>query len=410
MDPIWKNTNSVCEINQIQIVWLENSVPKPELGYDSRINSLRNCIDSIDSEIWKKVRWYINNYDFIVEGPIINRAFYKFWEIIQSFHLLEPNFEKIVCLAEAPGGFIQGTNYYYNSLNQKKDKDNNLEKDGFIQVKNKKKKKNVPMIYSMSLNKSHPLYKNYNLPSYNENVIKSNVKIFYGNDGTGDITKEANLNLFKSILRGSPEQSRLPEQSRVDFISADGGFDEGNDFNNKEQLHYILFLTEIIYGITLLKENGNFLIKFFDTFTDTSLDLLWLLSSCFREMYIYKPYTSRPTNSEKYIICKGLLKISESFKDNLNKIFQEINQKNKKESSKYISFRLFEEHQIPERFRKMIFLINQTILNGQCHFLQEAITLCYDTNFSTNFDQLKDSATIARKESFNKWALLFKKS
>ena len=395
MEPIYKNENKGATFTQLKIVEKkkEYNDPKVELGYDSRINSLRNCIDTIDPEIWKKVRWYINNYDFIVEEPIINRAFYKYWEIIQTFNLLDYAFERIICLAEAPGGFIQGTNHYYSILNKNLHSSSKMgDSDGFILARGKKKRSKVPTIYSMSLNKTHPLYKTYNLPSYNDNVIKSNVKILYGDDRTGDITKLENIDLFKSILG----------EDKVDFITADGGFDEGNDFNNKEQLHYTLFFTEITYALLFLKESGNFIIKFFDTFTDTSLDLMWLLANFFKELYIYKPYTSRPTNSEKYIICKGFLGISTDLQNDLVSIFSEIN------SSKCMSFRLFNNHEIPDRFKNTIFLVNQTILNGQCHFLQEAITLCYDSNFSQNFVDLKNKTIISRKENFRKWKETFK--
>lgn len=248
----------------------------------------------------------------------------------------------------------------------------------------------------MSLNKNHHIYKNYNLPSYNENVIKSNVKIIYGEDNAGDITKLNNIHLFKTLFKGT----------KVDFVTADGGFDEGNDFNNKEQLHYNLFLTEIIYGLIFLNKKGNFLLKFFDTFTETSIDLLWLLANCFKEIYIYKPYTSRPTNSEKYIICKDFLGISESLETDLISIFTKINQPSMS-SSKYNSFRLFENNSIPHAFKNMVFLINQTILNGQCHFLQEAITLCYDTSFINSFGVIKNKMVSTRKLKFEEWKKRF---
>ena len=57
------------------------SVPNEKYGYTKYLNICRNKIDNIDSDIWKKVRWYINVYDFQVKDPIVNRAFYKYWEI-----------------------------------------------------------------------------------------------------------------------------------------------------------------------------------------------------------------------------------------------------------------------------------------------------------------------------------------
>ena len=45
--------------------------------------------------------------------------------------------------------------------------------------------------------------------------------------------------------------------------------------------------------------------KMFDLIHINTLQLLYILRLCYNEVYINKPVTSRSTNSEKYIICKG---------------------------------------------------------------------------------------------------------
>jgi hypothetical protein len=52
------------------------------------------------------------------------------------------------------------------------------------------------------------------------------------------------------------------------------------------------------------KVGGTFLIKFFDTFTRISIEMLYLLSTVYEEVYVIKPHTSRRANSEKYVVCK----------------------------------------------------------------------------------------------------------
>jgi 23S rRNA U2552 (ribose-2'-O)-methylase RlmE/FtsJ len=385
MEPIWNSSENVIKrifpkFNQ------EYAIPKTSLGYDSRINSLRDCIDSINPEVWKKVRWTINNYDFVVEDPFINRAFYKYWEIVKTFRLLENDYQTILCLAEAPGGFIQGTNYYFGQL-IKKNRKKEVNEDGFMVIQKQRK---LPKIISMSLNKSNPLYSSYNLPSYNTAVIKSNVTILYGKDNTGDMCNPENLEYMKEVV-----------SEKVDFITSDGGFDEGNDFNNKEQLHYTLFFTEITYAFCFLKPGGNFIIKFFDTFTNTSLDLLWLLASSFKHFSIYKPYTSRPTNSEKYIICKNFLGANDQLLDDMKNFMKVLYNLKSSSDSDYRSFQLFDS--IPELFKGTIFMINKTILDGQCLFLQKAINLSTNNDFIYNFDKIKDKTVKERSENFKNW-------
>jgi 23S rRNA U2552 (ribose-2'-O)-methylase RlmE/FtsJ len=400
MEPIWK-TKEYKEISISPIFDTKWSIPKSDLGYNLRINSLRNCIDTINPDIWKKVRWSINNYDFVVEEPIINRAFYKYWEIVHTFNLLEKHSisPKVLCLAEAPGGFIQGTNYYYTKKIKEMRGKKEIGEDGFIK---RVKAINLPQITSMSLNKSHPLYKAYNLPSYNIGITKHNVKILYGEDDTGDICNPKNFKLLKEMFTGSA--------GKTDFITADGGFDEGNDFNNKEQLHYPLFLVEITYALHLLNRDGNFLIKFFDTFTETSLDLLWLLASSFKEFSIYKPYTSRPTNSEKYIICKGYLGVTDSVLQTLENLLEKLYtlKTGSGDKGSYLSFRLFSDNDIPVLFRGTICKVNEAILEGQCHFLQRAINLSTNSDFIFNFDKIKDSTIRERNHKFREWKEKFK--
>ena len=55
----------------------------------------------------------------------------------------------------------------------------------------------------------------------------------------------------------------------------------------------------------MLREGGNFVCKLFDLFTPFSVGLVYLMSFCFERIAIFKPVTSRPANSERYIICQG---------------------------------------------------------------------------------------------------------
>ena len=43
----------------------------------------------------------------------------------------------------------------------------------------------------------------------------------------------------------------------------------------------------------------------FDTFTQVSIEYLYLLSILYDEVHIVKPNTSRYANSEKYVVCKN---------------------------------------------------------------------------------------------------------
>ena len=379
--------------------------PKVEYGYNHSLNDYRNKIDVIDNEIWKKIRWYINEYDFIVKYPIINRAFYKYWEMINEFDIFGEyniNSDIILHCAEAPGGFIQGTNIYlqieksHHLLNNESTKDKvEIDDEGFTKYIPKKKlsKKNNYKIYTISLNKDIPKYKMFNLPSYNKIVLNKHVQPLYGKDSTGDINNLQNIDYIENVTFNN----------HFYLVTGDGGFDEGCDFNNKEQLHYQLILNEIYAAIKLQKKNGHFILKMFDIFTDTSLHLLYLLNICYKSVHIYKPVTSRPTNSEKYIICKGFQLNSEDkelFLSQLRSISETFVSKQNNTKTCY-SFTLFEK--IPDEFIENIKNINLELLNRQCVFLQKAIHLCNDQDFLQKYDIEYTKSSEYRKNTFKKW-------
>ena len=52
------------------------------------------------------------------------------------------------------------------------------------------------------------------------------------------------------------------------------------------------------------KQGGHFILKVFDIFHQSSVELIYLLSCFYERVYIIKPHTSRHANSEKYIVCK----------------------------------------------------------------------------------------------------------
>jgi hypothetical protein len=398
------NTSQNCTIDiQVHETYIPQQ-PCESFGYDSRLNKFRNFIDNIKPENWKKVRWYINEYDFLVKDPIINRAFYKYWEIINEFEIFESYKEMDIILhcAEAPGGFIQGTNIYLQidtsdvQLISKTQVTNHQDEDGFIPVtnrKNRKKNKKEYKIYTISLNKDLPQYKTYNLPSYNKNVINKHVCVTYGKDNTGDINNWENLNSI-----------RFMANSLFFLITADGGFDEGTDFNNKEQLHYGLILSEIYGAVRLQQIGGHFILKVFDVFTETSVHLLYLLSLCYKEVNIYKPKTSRPTNSEKYIICKNF-KISDSERDQILRNLVQLSNKLKTTKSKYISFTLFSE--IPDSFIQKIYHMNKSLLTKQCNFLEAAVKLCNDSAFIEKYDNILAESIENRKNVFRDWEEIY---
>ena len=82
-----------------------------------------------------------------------------------------------------------------------------------------------------------------------------NIILEYGKDNTGDIMNPENLRFIREKYGNS-----------MDLVTGDGGFDFSVNFNDQETSASKLILAQIIYAIFLQKENGSFMIKFFDIF------------------------------------------------------------------------------------------------------------------------------------------------
>ena len=101
------------------------------------------------------------------------------------------------------------------------------------------------------------------------------------------------------------------------LVTADGGFDFSIDFNKQEQMSYRLLFSQIVAAISIQKQGGHFICKFFDSYTPMTTKFMWLLNCLYDKIIITKPFTSRPANSEKYIIAYNFQGVSEVYLQSL---------------------------------------------------------------------------------------------
>ena len=137
------------------------------------------------------------------------------------------------------------------------------------------------------------------------------IHIHEGADGTGDILLRMNQDAFAEVAAGAH------------IYTADGGFDFSADYNAQEDNIFPLLLAEFIIGLQTLAVGGCMVIKCFDTVEPATLDLLWIVSRCFREWVLVKPRTSRAGNAERYFVGKGRLPFIEDSVAFLQRIQEE---------------------------------------------------------------------------------------
>lgn len=132
-------------------------------------------------------------------------------------------------------------------------------------------------------------------------------------DGDGNIYDPHNLIAFRNhVLEHTKKCSNHPVSepcttdcsSGVHFVMADGGFSVEGQENLQEILSKRLYLCQFLTALGILRVGGHFVCKLFDIFTPFSVGLIYLMYRAFEKVCIFKPNTSRPANSERYLVCK----------------------------------------------------------------------------------------------------------
>ena len=209
----------------------------------------------------------------------LSRSYFKMIEMLQVsqfFERLPKNSQKIrsTHVAEGPGGFIEAF--------LEKAESNRLKVQRSYAITLKPTDNHVP-----GWRRSHQFLQRH-----------SEIKIHYGVDGTGDIYVPENQISF----------IQLHDSFKSQLFTGDGGFDFSTDYENQEKSIYPLLIASALIGIQVLASDGTLILKLFDVYSSVTQYFLRAVTACFKEWCLYKPATSRPCNSERYLICRGFRK------------------------------------------------------------------------------------------------------
>ena len=254
---------------------LEKEKVNIDIFHDYHVNKEKSDFYNLSIKFLDKLKLYSKEVQkkVHVSGSITN-AWMKCWEMINVFDLVPKDHSKeftIFCNAEFPGAFILALNHY---------------------------------IKTETVNKEYEWYANSLWPDNHKNkeIFKDHFKLYekYQDkwlmtpENTGDVT---NLKMVKII------EDRLSE--KVDLYTSDIGTGvEENQETNETDYN----LGQVICGLKTLKNGGTMVCKMFSFFKPFNMSLLKLLTKLFSEFYLTKPMSSRPANSEIYIIGKGYTK------------------------------------------------------------------------------------------------------
>jgi cap1 methyltransferase len=324
--------------------------------YYKIVSTEKEKIDKLENnENWDKMKKIGNPYeliyttynkkrknDSISQHIPISRSYFKMWEIFYNFDLFKNfnmyNEHVFAHLAEGPGGFMEATYNFKSKITKKKSIN-----DTFYGITLKPSNEYIP-----DFNKIKKIFNGNN-----------NIKIEYGNLYIYDDVKNY-------ISKFSNEKAIL--------ATADGGFDYSSNFNGQEINSCQIIYSECITALNILKKGGSFVCKVFDLFSYTMIQILYIVSSCFEEVYIYKPETSRPANSEKYLVCMYYKdNLSNESKSNLLKIIELWNDKTV-ELTEDDSI-IFKDIKVSNSFIQNLNNYNEQYMETQIYYLNSTIKL-----------------------------------
>jgi hypothetical protein len=361
--------------------------PLFSLGFHHYIHSNKNKMEILNEfEGKKKVYLVMNRFERYVDNypddighysqrffnigekgkpNILSRGFYKLWEILCMFDIVDLNKSGFISahLAEGPGSFIQATMFFRDKYSKKSKNDKYYaitlhpeDEDGHAH----QLERSFIDFYESEKPQRFILHKTYPKQVAGGSKNKDN----------GDITDPKTVNLFGGQLG----------KDLADLITADGGFDWNNE-NTQEQEAFRLIFAQIYTALKIQRDGGNFVCKFFETFTDTSLKFIYILSQMYDRIYLVKPLTSRPSNSEKYCVCINFRykKSDAEYKNIMAKLEGILNNLHANITQNLIE--VWPSLQLPKDFRLAMIYSNTYIANRQVKSINEIVEFIKAQNY-----------------------------
>ena len=153
---------------------------------------------------------------------------------------------------------------------------------------------------------------------------------------------------------------------------------KAEDENFLEQESYSSLLKQVIDILGNLENKGNVVLQIYDTFTIPTIKILYVLQSFFEEVYMYKAYQSRHSDTEKYLILKNFKssKTSDVVKslESAGKLM---------EKNKYMAD-IFPELVIPRDYLQVMKFLNVKLVNHQQIMINDIVKYIKENNYFGN--------------------------
>lgn len=121
---------------------------------------------------------------------------------------------------------------------------------------------------------------------------------FYGPENTGDIRCLINQQEFKALVM------KHTSKRGVHFVMSDGGLSEDEELVHENTLKQ-LYVCQCLTALAVLMTGGHFVLRMHELYSAFGAGIVYLMYRCFDNICIFKPNSSRASNTERYLICKS---------------------------------------------------------------------------------------------------------
>lgn len=352
-------------------------IEEKKLMKELKLKKLPSHIKYATEDLTRGLRAYINDrYNNLPKN--VSNAFVKLWEVFEKFDIM-PSQSKSMSksfrtfhIAEAPGMMTQCSQYFAKTKRP--------------DITDYDWRANSLNPYNNEAQKKGALRDDYGL-------IKSNPKKWlWGADNTGDITNTKNIKSFNNYINKQwlHSNSSNHNHTKLDLITGDAGTDPHIDTILLQKLD----LAQAITVVACSHIGGNACVKHFSSYitsnpesieaTSFFISFIYLYYICFKEVSLYKPYTSNGDSGEFYIVCKDFIGIDNQQKEKLYKCLDTFK----------TNYAIFPEDSIPETFILQVNSFISLLCNLNIQAIEKTILLlnCYKDSKSSKEDKSKSKS------------------
>ena len=260
--------------------------------------------------------------------PVVTTATLKMYEMLNTCDLvfcsfdgiLVPRFQKdallirAFCNAELPGAFLIALNLYVRTLSATKTVDFEWLASSYM-PKSRESQKDATI-----LDDAYGIYtknRDHWLMGPQPNAMPPGEPPVDGDVTNSSVVAALSDAIHKKFPAILATDGSILIHSGATLYTSDAGIDVTSDYNKQEESTVLLNFGQVVCGLLSLTLGGVLVTKQYTFFTKFNRELIALLSNLFDCLKIVKPLTSRPANSEIYLIGTGFRGVSRALADDL---------------------------------------------------------------------------------------------